>query len=73
MTTTTDMMNHAEYPKTLRSKTVESLRWIIKDCQEAITAMPNGYKVGYYADEIHYCSMELYRRHRDPNSNFRFA
>ena len=55
-------INHGEYMKKVKTLTEESLRYIIKDCQEAITAMPNGEKAGYYADEIHYCSMELSRR-----------
>jgi hypothetical protein len=55
-------INHGEYMKKVKTLTEESLRYIIKDCQEAITAMPNSEKAGYYADEIHYCSMELSRR-----------
>ena len=55
-------INHSEYMKKVKTLTEESLRYIIKDCQEAINAMPNGEKAGYYADEIHYCSMELARR-----------
>jgi dTDP-4-amino-4,6-dideoxygalactose transaminase len=55
-------INHGEYMKKVKTLTEESLRYIIKDCQEAITAMPNGEKAGYYADEINYCAMELSRR-----------
>ncbi len=55
-------INHTEYMKKVKTLTEESLRYIIKDCQEAINAMPFGAKAGYYADEISYCSMELARR-----------
>jgi hypothetical protein len=41
---------------------VAALRFTIKDASEAIDAMPHGDKAGYYADEIHYCAMELKRR-----------
>ena len=34
----------------------------MKDCKAAIATMPDGYKAGYYADEIHYAAMELKRR-----------
>ena len=56
------VMNHTQYPKSLKSKTVQELRYIIKDCQEAITANPPNPNNGYYADEINYAGMELKRR-----------
>jgi len=55
-------MDHTQYPKTLKHKDPESLRYIIQDCREAIAAMPMGDNAGYYADEIHYCAMELKRQ-----------
>ena len=55
-------INHTEYPKSLRSKSDESLRYIIKDAKEALFLFPECDKSGYYADEINYCSMELARR-----------
>lgn len=55
-------IDHKNYPKTLRTKTEKSLRYIIVDCKAAIKAMPNNPKNGYYADEINYCAMELNRR-----------
>jgi hypothetical protein len=55
-------IDHTAYPKSLRSKPVESLRFIIKDCQEALQANPQATKAGYYADEINYAAMELRRR-----------
>lgn len=48
--------------KKVKTLSEDSLRFIIKDCQEALTAMPNSPKAGWYADEISYCSMELTRR-----------
>lgn len=55
-------IDHVRYPKSLRDKPVESLRFIIRDCREAIAANPEGDKAGYYADEIHYAAAELRRR-----------
>jgi len=55
-------INHAEYQKRMKSRTEAELRFIIKDAREAIEAMPNGHKAGYYADEISYAAMELTKR-----------
>jgi hypothetical protein len=55
-------INHNEYPKTLKGKSDDSLRYIMKDAAEAMAANPEGSKAGYYADEINYCAMELYSR-----------
>jgi hypothetical protein len=55
-------INHTEYPKTLKNKSDDSLRYIIKDCRETLAVNPNGSKAGYYMDEIHYCAMELKAR-----------
>jgi hypothetical protein len=56
------IMDHREYPKQLRGKTVEELLFIIKDAKEAMSAMPDGVNAGYYADEVNYASMELRMR-----------
>jgi len=40
----------------------EQLRFIQQDCREAVQANPEGFKVGQYLDESHYCAMELIRR-----------
>jgi hypothetical protein len=55
-------INHAEYPKKLKRLDEDSLRYIMKDAHEAMTANPEGPKAGYYADEINYCADELARR-----------
>ena len=55
-------IDHTAYPKRLRALSEPSLRYIIKDAREAMLAMPDGPKAGYYMDEIHYASMELARR-----------
>jgi hypothetical protein len=57
-------MDHTAYPKGLKSKDEAALRYIMKDCREAIAAMPDGENAGYYMDEIHYCAMELRRREK---------
>lgn len=56
------IMNHAAYQRKCRGMDVASLRFVIKDAQEAIAANPENPNNGYYADEISYCSMELRRR-----------
>ncbi len=55
-------IDHTNYPKTLKAKSDDSLRYIIADCKATLEANPNGSKAGYYMDEIHYCAMELKRR-----------
>jgi len=57
-------IDHAAYQKKVRKLSDESLRYIIKDAREAIEAMPDGRKAGYYADEINYCAQELHRRQK---------
>ena len=58
----TPQMNHKAYMQKVKKLSEESLRFIIQDCREAMSAMPNSPKNGYYADEIHYCNMELLNR-----------
>jgi hypothetical protein len=55
-------MDHAAYQRKVRMLSNESLRYTIRDCQEAIRANPENPNNGYYADEINYCAMELNRR-----------
>ncbi len=55
-------MDHANYPRQLKHKPVESLRFIIRDANEAIAAHPTGENAGYYADEVLYAASELKRR-----------
>ncbi len=55
-------MNHSKYMEQVKLLSEESLRYIIKDCGEALKANPDGHKAGHYADEINYCAMELYAR-----------
>lgn len=58
----TKAMNHTTYPKSLRKHSVRCLRFIAKDAQRAIDAMPDNPNNGYYADEINYCCNEIQRR-----------
>ncbi len=55
-------MNHTEYMNKTRKMSDDSLRYVIKDCQEALKANPDSEKAGHYADEICYCSMEIVKR-----------
>ena len=52
-------MDHTNYPRRLRTKSETELRFIVKDCQDAIRANPENPNSGYYADEIHYAAAEL--------------
>lgn len=55
-------MNHAEYQKNLKNKTVAELMFIMNDASAAIKANPDNPNNGYYADEISYAGMELKKR-----------
>jgi hypothetical protein len=55
-------MNHAEYQKNLKNKTVAELMYIMNDASAAIKANPDNPNNGYYADEISYAGMELKKR-----------
>ncbi len=57
-------INHRTYPISLKNKSVDSLRYTMKDAHEAMTANPEGSKAGYYADEINYCANELAHRRK---------
>ena len=57
-------MDHSEYPKSLRSKNDDALRYIAADAKAALDAMPDGENASYYADEICYCCDELARRYK---------
>lgn len=55
-------MDHAKYQQNLKRKTIDELKYIIKDASEAEKANPDGPNAGYYTDEVLYASMELLRR-----------
>ena len=55
-------MSHNLYMQACKAKTAGELRYTIKDAQSALDAMPDGVNAGFYADEVHYCAMELNRR-----------
>lgn len=55
-------IDHKEYPESLKKKTIVELHFIMKDAYQAMRAMPDGPKTGYYADEINYCCNEIHRR-----------
>lgn len=50
------------YAKKVRTMTLEELHYTIKDCNEAMKALPENPKNGYYADEVHMCYDEIRRR-----------
>jgi hypothetical protein len=55
-------IDHAATQKKFAELSSEALRFIIKDCREAVAAMPSGHKAGYYQDEICYAASELHKR-----------
>jgi hypothetical protein len=57
-------MDHAAYPESLKTKSDQRLRFIMKDAYEAMKANPENPNNGYYQDEINYCANELQRRQR---------
>lgn len=59
-------MNHTEYQKKVKGLSEAELRYIIKDASEALKALPDSPKAGYYQDEINYCANELHRRRKRP-------
>ena len=57
--------DHNAYAKKVKTLEDVTLRYIIKDCKEAIAANPDGENVSYYLDEVNYCANELYRRQKN--------
>jgi len=55
-------MQWAHYTERIERLPSVALRFICKDAQEVINAMPDGINAGYYADEIHICASELHNR-----------
>jgi len=58
------VMDHRDYQKKTKTLSEEQLQFIIQDAKKAMATNPEGPNNDYYADEINYCSMELYRRKR---------
>lgn len=61
----TQYIDHVAVQARFATLPSSSLNFIIADCQEAIAAMPDGPKAGYYADEISYAAMELKKRNKN--------
>ena len=55
-------INHNEYQERVRTQSTDELVYTIQDCREALAAWPDSDNAGFYADEIHYCAMELKKR-----------
>lgn len=58
------VMDHTEYPESLKSKSWTELMFISKDAREALAALPGGENVSYYADEICYVANEMAKRRK---------
>jgi len=66
----TKIMDHTAYPKKIKKLSDAELRHIIKDCKEVIEIQKDfNLNLGYYQDEIHYCSMELDSRREKNDIN----
>ena len=50
---------HSRYMEMVKTMSTDSLRYVIKDCRNAIEALPENPKCEQYMDEIHYCATEL--------------
>ena len=55
---------HSENQRVCRNRDIESLRYVLEDCRNAIYANPENPKCSQYADEAHYFGMEITRRER---------
>lgn len=55
-------MQWAIYEERIKRLPSVALRFIRKDAQGVIDAMPGGINAGYYADEMHICASELRKR-----------
>jgi hypothetical protein len=53
---------HKEYKAYTKTLNEHTLRFIIKDCEEALAANPETPKAQQYRDEICYCQIELYQK-----------
>ena len=58
----TVQIDHAAYQKKIKRFTIAELQFTANDAGEAMKANPTGPKAGYYADEQHYCWMEIATR-----------
>lgn len=58
----TDHRWHSWYQRVCQKRRPESLHHVMRDCAAAMKANPDNPKCDQYADEIHYCAMELSKR-----------
>lgn len=58
----TDHRWHSAYQAICKRRDTASLHHVMSDCAAAIKANPENPKCDQYADEIHYCAMELNKR-----------
>ena len=72
MTLADKVMDHVAYPKSLRRKCLESLRFIIEDCRESIRVNPTNPNNEFYQDEINYALAEIKRREDKYNPTVKY-
>jgi len=61
---------HSQYIAMTKGMSLDSLLHVMQDCAAAMAANPDNPKCEQYADERHYCAMELERRRKAFNSTF---
>ena len=64
---TTKTMDHKAYPKNLKSKDIDSLLFIIRDCCQVLNAWPDHPNSRYYMYEMQYCRIEISNREKKRN------
>ena len=62
-------MEYGEYQRKTEAMTSQELHSTIFRARNAIAENPRGVNGDYYADEINYCSMELFRRRKQGKIN----
>jgi len=64
MDATTTHFDHAACQARCRKMTDAELRYVSRDCREAMAALPENPKNSEYADTAAYCGMELAKRNK---------
>ena len=58
------VMDHEEYPKSIKNLSDRVLRAIMRDCRDVLALWDEHPNASYYADEMNYCADELYQRRK---------
>jgi hypothetical protein len=58
------LTTEGKYADALKSRTVESVRYVMQDAADAFTSFPEGKNATFYAAEVRLCLAELVSRLR---------